>query len=554
MGLSEQASANLRLKMRETHEAAAHAAAAAAPPTKEEVEKQKKLTELLAANVLVQSSSLGGPTKTATDKNAPKPFVRHICVNDLRRVAKNANVTLPESNLFAERSSIALFALFDGQCSANVQSPGSFAAEWCCRNIHTKLLQHMSSLMPSQTNEMGVTSMLRNIFAELNQELLSDQVGILDGCGASLALLISDRLFTAAIGNCGILLCSPSSQQADASQRHGSKTLGVQTLRATSETTASASCIVGASSSLTVRSLGESPGHSSGQVTAPARSLGDRAWKTMQGALLQIAPPTCSSFRLSYEHGCTTLLLTSSPIAASLPSQTVKDIVVEMEQRPRAISGDIAAKARELAISGEEAGVSVDSYPCQHSAVTISFLPPRPIPEELRPLAPKSVSARVTPSPPPSKKQKTETSKGETNSVRLRHILVKHAECHAPFDPVRQKAVTRHISEAETMLRRALRELLQEQALRKPSLDAKKAALAHLQPTPKCMSLTRELSECETAKKAGMVCGDLEWMNLDRIRATFGAAFADAAKSSAVGQWSDLIASDLGLHLTQRIA
>lgn len=266
----------------------------------------------------------------------------------------------------------------------------------------------------------------------------------------------------------------------------------------------------------------------------------------MQGAPVQLAVPTCSSCKLSYEHGCSALLLTSSTVSASLPLLTVKEVVVDLEQRPRAISGDIAAKARELLKSGEE-----ESTP-QFSAVTVCFLPPREIPEELKALAPKAASS--TPSPPPNKKQKTDPSKVENNSVRLRHILVRHSECHAPFDPVRQKAVTRPPSEAETILRRALRELLQEQYTRKPSLDPKKAALVHLQPTPKCMALIREHSECETGKKAGMVCGDLEWIAWDRMRASFGAAFENGVRSLAVGQWSDLIATDLGVHLTQRIA
>jgi len=68
------------------------------------------------------------------------------------------------------------------------------------------------------------------------------------------------------------------------------------------------------------------------------------------------------------------------------------------------------------------------------------------------------------------------------------------------------------------------------------------------------MSLTKEFSECESAKKAGMVCGDLEWMSPEVMRARFGAAFAEAARALSAGEWSDLVASDLGVHLVYRIA
>merc|ERR1711974_19183 len=109
------------------------------------------------------------------------------------------------------------------------------------------------------------------------------------------------------------------------------------------------------------------------------------------------------------------LLLTAAPIAASLPLQTVSEIVAQLGQRPRAISGEIASRSRNVSNS-QLPGAQ------QFSAVTVAFLPPREVPEELRPLAPKAMQVQVA-TLPPNKKQKTDAGKVETNSLRLRHLL-----------------------------------------------------------------------------------------------------------------------------------
>lgn len=533
--MSEHASQALRQKMNEQRAAAA--ASAPKQQTKEEFEKQKKLNELLAANVVFGSSSLGGPVKTATDKVAVKPYVSHIVVKDLRRVAHNMNVVLPDSNLFIDRSAVALFALFDGQSSADVESPGSQAVEWCCRNIHAKLLKNMSSLTPRETNEAGVMAMLQRSLAELDQELLVEQLTIQDGCGASVALLIGDTLFMAVIGKCGVLLCTPSSQPAN----------GCKTARPPLGSTSRASATAPV---FTVRSIDDTQAQR--PQWANPRSLGDRAWKNLGGIPLPFVQATCSSCKLSHENGHSVLLLTSQPVSQNLSFQNASDVVIEFDQRPRAISGEVVAKVREAFDLQQSTHEASEAATPHHSAVTVVFLPPKEIPYELHSMAPKS--AKLAPAPPPSKKQRVEAGKPETLSLRLRHILVRHSDCNAAFDPLRQKPVSRHPSEADRILRQALRDLLKDQATIKLPGDPKKAALVHMQPSTKCIALTKELSECMTAQKAGIVCGDLEWMTAETMRTTFGAAFAESAKALVVGQWSDLVASDLGLHLMQRIA
>jgi len=188
----------------------------------------------------------------------------------------------------------------------------------------------------------------------------------------------------------------------------------------------------------------------SDQSTYP-RSLGDRVWKAAGGSTpVQFAQATCSSRMLSYgtDPGHNVLLLASGPIFARSVLESASELVVELDQRPRAISGEVSARAFEAAASEKPEDEAFGAYPQQFAAVTVVFLPPRKIPHELQSLAPKS--AKLAPAPPPSKKQKT-----EAGSLRVRHILVRHSECQAPFDPVRQKPVTRHLSEADAILRRS---------------------------------------------------------------------------------------------------
>jgi hypothetical protein len=302
----------------------------------------------------------------------------------------------------------------------------------------------MSALSSRETNEIGITTMLRRSLAELDQELITEQPTIQDGCGASVALLVGDRLFTAALGHCGILLFEPSHQRSQSSKTPQSE-----------------------ATSLKARSIDDSLARK--EMGINPRSLGDRGWKSVDGNMMRFA--TCTSCKLSYDSGHTLLMLISGPVSTSLSRDTASEVLDRFGQRARAISGEVVAKASEV----HKSGGAEETFPQQFTAVTVAFLPPREIPQELQHLAPKS--AKAAPAPPPGKKQKTESGKTETNSLRLRHILVRHAECNAPFDPARQKPVTRHLSEADAVLRRVLHDLLKEQAARKPPADPKKAAL-----------------------------------------------------------------------------
>merc|ERR1712194_773188 len=129
---------------------------------------------------------------------------------------------------------------------------------------------------------------------------------------------------------------------------------------------------------------------------------------------------------------------------------------------------------------------------------------------------------------PPQKKQRLE----KPSQVRLRHILLKHRECKNPVDKVRSKQVKRQRGEAERNLRGVLEELSGD-----PKLF-----------TQRC----RDLSECQSCLKSGELAGDLGWTKPESGK--WNATFEGVAFGLQVGQISDLVDSDQGVHVILRTA
>uniref|UniRef100_A0A6T1I8L9 Peptidylprolyl isomerase n=1 Tax=Alexandrium monilatum TaxID=311494 RepID=A0A6T1I8L9_9DINO len=129
---------------------------------------------------------------------------------------------------------------------------------------------------------------------------------------------------------------------------------------------------------------------------------------------------------------------------------------------------------------------------------------------------------------PPAKKAKTE----QPSQVRLRHILLKHRECKSTVDKVRNRQVKRTRGEAERQLRAVLEEC---------ECDPKRRAF-----TPRC----KELSECTTSLSAGDLAGDLGWVKPGKL----GQAIDAAAFPLQVGQMSDLVDTEQGIHIIMRVA
>lgn len=556
-------------------------------PTPEELAKAKLLHEFMIANVLFDSVNVGfccpsekretgNDATTMTPVAVPKPLVRHVLVKDLRSVAAVKRLALPRSGLFANDSPVALFALFCGQSRADRQArqeEGSPAAEWCARNFHTVLLTRFAALGPQDTTQESIKDMLQLVFRDLDGQLLAEPAGIQDGCGAAVAVLVGEWLFTAVVGRCDVVFCEPPRAEFVQAGNNKSSSSTAPVVQASSVAAADPppGVIPDSSQPLVSRAKVGSEG------SAMHSYLGDRAWKEGEaragGALL--CEPRIVTRRLEYRETSggaaggiaargarvhPTLLLLSTPVAERVSLEAVQGVVSEFYSKPRAISGDLVAKAGE-ALSSETLGNNSKNEPQQYVAVTIVILPPKAIPEELvqsqlsRGAGSGGAMGPVGPAaPPPSKRVKTSTnSKLEMNSVRLRRILLRHKDCCQPVDPIRNRPVTRSVHDADALLRRSLRELLREQSAMKIPTDPKKAGLVHMTPAKRCSELLRDISECESARKAGSMCGDIGWQSTEELRCT-GAAYAEAAKALAVGQWSDIVPCDLGLCLLQRIA
>jgi len=490
---------------REDDEAEQQAAAAAA---------QEEEGDLL--RVAVDAVSLG-----RADGIGEKPLVRHVIVKDLRKVAARSRVPLPTGGLFENRAPLLLFALFDGQSCA--EAPGPLAAEWCAKQMLPKLLRNLSALPPGYENATFVKATLTKTFEDLDKDILRGQPAIHDGCGAAIALTVGEKLFTAVCGKCNAVLCEAEPGSA---AKTSPVSLGAQQGRCDLPEEQkwlmeNGGVVFQAEGGATLVS---SP---TGAVAQVSRSLGDRAWKGPDGGiagsvkLLRCSPATKVT-ELSWAEKHHFLVITSAPVAEAVPATDCATIAQEFLGRPRAASGEIAGRAADVP----------HNVNAQCTAVVVYFL---------------QKEDKTAQQPPPKKARK------EAESVRLRHIVVKHRDCGQPFDPVRNRPVTRSREEAETVLRKALRELSAEAKTIKLPADANKAKLQALQPTPKYTALCKDLSECTTAQKGGGMMGDLGWLSQDQLT-RFGPSFSETAKALGVGQWSDLSGSDQGIHILQRIA
>lgn len=531
----------------------------ARPPAlglKEEQEQKKQLEELQVANVLVDLASLGAPPLPPAAKGPVRAMVRHVIVKDLRKVATRSKLSLPVSGIFGEQVPVALFAMFDGQSCAEPSSCTGQAAEWCCKHAYIKLIRNLMALPPDQVNRTYVKATLVKTFEDLDHDLLVSQPGITDGCGGVLALLVGSTLFTAALGKCNVVLCEPpASGDGSAAEPEAwrGRALGTNQGR----------CDLPTEQAWLEQHGGEvveSNGHAclrdqSGAEAAVCRSLGDRKWKVGDasgaGAGLLRCLPEVASVELSFAGASPVMVMTSTPVTENVAVGQIADVVRCFPLKPKAASGDIASCAAEaIAPSKDPAAVAAVNQQC--TAISVCFLPPKGAAEDAA-----GTKAAVTAAEgPAAKKLKTGPAKEAAQNVRLRHILVRHAESTPPHDPVRNKPVVRSLPEAEMALRRALRELQQEQEARaklRTALDQKKASLANAAPSPKYLALCKELSECESATKGGGMCGDLGWVKPDDLRA-FGPAFVEVAKGLGIGQWSDLVLSPQGAHVVQRIA
>lgn len=227
------------------------------------------------------------------------------------------------------------------------------------------------------------------------------------------------------------------------------------------------------------------------------------------------------------------VVLFGPPVLAAMSVQGVMDVAMSFLHRPRATAGEITARAMQRLNAAQPTSDGGSTAPSHIFAAIAGFFRDPDSEEKRKPEA------------PVAKRQKVDVSNME--SVRLRQILVRHKDCKYQIDPVKNKAATRTVAEAETILRKALSELMKDGNHKG---DSKWAA----QSTPRIMKAIREHSECKSALKAGSQCGDLGWLGKKELECLGKDSFAEPIKNLIIGEWSDILHSEQGAHLVMRLA
>lgn len=485
---------------------------------------------IVPPNVIVSAVSVGGPSG--------KPFVRHVLIKCVRKVAQNSRVELPTTGLFANQAPMGLYCLFDGQSCAG--EPGPAASEYCARNFYKKVLENLASLPSGCTSETFVKAALVKSFEDLDKELIESQLtGLVeakDGCGAAVALLLGEYLFTAVLGMCeGVLweVAEGSREGSGVPLSLGSAQGRCHIPEERARVLKTGGAVVGEGASARVVSAYGS--------TPVSRSLGDAAWKPVLSCM-----PEIQSVKLSWADRHQFLLLASRPIAEAMTSKQLADAAGGFPAQPRAACGEAAAQASEKGLSPMEQGTIVEVW----------LLPGGPYGADGRDdddRGPGGVSVAEA----PRKKAKTASGltagAGETKSARLRHILVRHEDSRPGTQAPGGVAPPRTRLEAEALLRTLLREFrIDADDLRRKHGKFKKPEDLALK-SEKFLKLCKEHSDCSTAKKGGGMCGDLGWVTREAQR-NISKEFQEAVSVLRPGDWSDIVSTGEGLHIVQRIA
>lgn len=405
------------------------------------------------------------------------------------------------------------------------------AAEFCARNFHMKLLARLAQL--HEECDLGsVQAALIRTFDDLDHELLANQPEILDGCGAAVCLLIGEFVFTAVLGQCCAALCCAEGTAASASFKSKSMGSGQGVVEAdVMRIRFAGGMVYGDSSSARIR-------HPCGLDSAVSRSLGDRLWKdtSQVKSPLVVSVPEVHAVKLGSADQNPFFLLATSTVTSVMNLQQVVDIGAEYRRQPRASCGEIATRA--LAARADAA---------QCTAVQVSFLPPHS-PGDNKRSSPGGVGPEPRPAYQAAKKAKVANARGGTTlSMRLRHIMVRFQD--APGKDGKKPLRSRQ--EAETLLRQALLELKGEVgALKKPPKDSTELVTAT---SKKFAELSKKMSECDSAKKGGAMCGDLGWLSPEEL-ANFGGNFKEVMEVLLPGEFSDIAITEQGLHVAQRVA
>lgn len=385
----------------------------------------------------------------------------------------------------------ALYALYEGHRGSPASGTANACAEFCARHLHQKLLLKLAAFRGYWEDDR-LEAAMRESFEELDEEYAAKHPSTVDGCCAAVALLTGSRLVLANLGDVAAVVCTQNGEAVEQIRPHAVRNPDEEDDDEDDEELVPAA---------NAAQLGGSAASSNPPIRW-TRAFGDLDFKSPSSSPRLSATPECAV--LSLQHGQRGVALVCRALFNAIgKSVAVSTVFRRSRLRPRMASGSLVDAAVQWLGQVGDHGLG---------AVVVCF----------------EQAELPTSAAPPTKKPKVETP----SQVRLRHILLKHRDCKSVVDKVRNKQVKRTRGEAERLLRAVLEEC---------EGDPKKRVF-----NQRC----RELSECVTCLQGGDLAGDLGWVKPGK----HGQAFDAAAFSLRVGDLSDLVDTEQGIHVIMRAA
>jgi len=387
----------------------------------------------------------------------------------------------------------AIYALYEGhRGTPSASNAGNSCAEFCAKNLHQKLLLKLSAFR-GYWDDKRLEATMQEIFVELDNEYCAKHPSAVDGCSALVALVTGERLVLASVGDVAGVIIMQNGEAREPLKPHA--------LRDPDDDDDDSDDQAGgpAAAESAIR-LADAP-------IRWTRAFGDSDFKRPGSAVQLSAVPDVSVIYLNQQYRGVALVCRALYNAIG-KSVAVSTVFRRSRGRPRIASGALVDAAVQW-MGKVEVDIGLGSIVVFFDGIEENAASPQ-------------------------KRRKTE----QPTQVRLRHILLKHKECKSTVDKVRNKQVKRTRGEAERMLRAVLEEC---------EVDALKCTKAF---TQRC----REISECSTSLTAGDLAGDLGWVKPGKNEAKFGPSFDTAAFALQIGQLSDIIDSDSGVHILLRAA
>jgi len=405
--------------------------------------------------------------------------VRHVIVRDFKKAAQALRMSIEHLD-----QPCAMYALYEGHRGS---ASGNTCSEFCAKHFHGKLLPKLAAFRGDWDDER-LRGAMRESFEELDASFAEKHPGVTEGCSAAVALVLGRRLVVASLGDIACVACLRSGEIVRLAKAHAVPDPDAEEEEDDDEDAEAENA--------------EAAQAAAGRPIRWTHAFGDQDFKQTAGTVERLsASPDVTVLHLEREHHGFAFICRA--LYASIGgSPAVTTVFRRSAGRPRMASGAlIDAAVQWLGQVGSDCGL----------ASVVAFF------EEMHDGA-------------QAKKRRTE----QPAQVRLRHILLKHRECKATIDKVRNKQVRRTRAEAERLLRGVLEELDGDGGQKKF--------------TQRC----RDLSECQSCLKAADLAGDLGWVK--RGSEKLGEAFEAAAFALQVNQFSDLVDSDQGVHILMRTA